>query len=192
MIVQNRQIWANVPFDEYLQMGGWSHSRINAEGKDVKIATPKMLLGTDVDNYLTSPEQYHHENIEIVKPLALALKRKIGDLWKSAFKQPVVRCQFVSGGLVLEYLGRCDMLIPDILEIDFKVSSVPLAVSIPRFGYDNQQNGYIAGFGVKAGMIMRIDPKLKRGQTEHEIEIYTVPINTTWWDYQIARFGKPV
>lgn len=193
MIVRNHQILFNVPFDEYLKLPGVSHSDIKNEGKSFSAATAHMQLGTHVHNYLLEPEKYNHDNISIVRPAAIAVKNKLGVLWQYLQPEVTVLSDFIHNGFVMRQRSRIDLGIPDRLVVDIKVSKVPLGVSIPRFGYDHQLNGYRCSFGAKIALLLRIDPDTcGRPGIEPLIEIYNVPPSTQWWDWQIVQRGKPL
>lgn len=145
-----------------------------------------MMLGTNVHQYLLEPHLYNHENINIVKPAAMKIKETVGVLWQYLKPELTVTCLMVHNGFGMMYKGRMDLGIVGRVCIDIKVSKVPLAVSIPRFGYDDQQNGYRIGFDTKIALIIRINPDTL------EIETYNVPISNAWWEYQIVQRGKPL
>lgn len=192
MIVQNRTILRTCPFDDYLKLPGRSHSDIRSEGQPFT-ATPKMLLGTDVHNYLLEPEKYNHENRDIVRPLALELLKALGTdkFFKMFEAELAVIANFIHEGFDMLYKGRGDLVIVKKIVIDFKVSDVPLKVSVPRFGYDNSLSGYALGFDCPIAIIVRVSPKsIAKGKPE--TESYNVPIRHEWWNYQIIQKGKPM
>lgn len=188
MIVQNRQILHDVPFEQYLLLPGWSHSKIKSDGRTWAPPTDKMLLGTAVHQYLLEPEKYNHTNIVIVKPAAIALKNVVGVLWEYAETELVVTADFIHNGFLLNYVGRVDLGVKKKLLIDFKVSEVPLAVSIKRFGYDDQLNGYGEAYDVPHRFIIRINPK----RPSDKPEIHKVPLDLKFWEYHIASKGVPL
>lgn len=183
--VQNRRLFENLPFEEYLQLPGTSHSDIKSNGTKITV-TKKMLLGTRVHNYLLTPDAYDYDDIGIVRPVAMKLKEKLGPLLQYAKPEVSGNAYFVYGQWRLLVRFRCDLLITPQLQVDIKVSDVPLAVSIPKFGYDDQQNGYQIGFGVKRSLIVRISPKTK------DIETYMVPFSEQFWKMSIMEKGEPI
>lgn len=191
MKVLNSKLQANVPFEKYLSLPGWSHSLIKSDGKEWKAPTQKMLLGTSVHEYLLEPDKYNRDNIDIVRPIAIAIKNKLGMvLLKHLQPEIMVTADFIHNGFGMAYKGRLDLCIPGRLVIDIKVSDVPLKIGIARFGYDDQQNGYIASVGAKIGLILRIAPSSCGPGKTPVIEIYNVPINTQWWEWQIVHRGR--
>lgn len=187
MIVLNRQKLYNVPFEQYLLLPGWSHSKIKNNGKTWTASTNKMILGTKVHNYLLEPGKYDHSDIDIVKPCAIALKSVIGPLWEYAETELIVTADFTLEGFCLEYVGRVDFGVPTILIVDFKISEVPLPVSIKRFGYYDQLNGYGEGYGVENRYLIRVNPK----RPTDKPEIRKVPLNLEFWEYNIIQKGRP-
>lgn len=186
--VLNKKILKDIPFDEYLKLPGYSFSSIKGFSGP---PTAKMQLGTDVHNYLLTPEQYDHRNRELVLPIATALRKQLGVLVDKMLPESIVTADFVCNGFKLPYKGRLDLHIPGRLIIDIKVSDVPLSVSCPRFGYDDQQSGYAIGGECKIALLVRISPvsvKKKRPI----VEIKNVPITTLWWENQIVQKGEPI
>lgn len=179
-----------MPFEDYLNLPGYSHSDIRNKGNKV-FPTPKMKLGTLVHNYLLTPGQYSGEQSELVIPLARKLKQEIEPLL--GFLRPEISgtANFVLQGWSMPARGRADLGIIGRFGVDIKVSEMPLFIkggkgSVEYFGYNNQQNGYAAIFGFKAVVIISISPKTKA------ISWYNVPINTEWWEQQIPIYGRPL
>jgi hypothetical protein len=192
MEVISRRLFQNVPFDEYQTMPGLSHSDIKNNGVPKTFPTPKMQLGTAVHNYLLEPEKYNHENIHIVKPAAIALKKQIGEMWRHMIPETVVLCTLVHNGMALQVRYRVDLGILNRIVIDIKVSPVPLSVSIKRYGYDDQLNGYRIGFNGQLAILIRVDPTTcgKPG-IEPTTETYLVPPSNQFWEYTTVKYGKP-
>jgi hypothetical protein len=166
---------------------GVSNSDIKNAGKPFSNPTPKMLLGTAVHNYLLEPEKYNHENIEIVKPVAVAIKKKLGNLWQYLEPEVCITCLMVANGMALQYRMRADLHIMNQIVIDIKISKVPLSVSVKRFGYDDQLTGYCLGTGAKVGMIVRGNPD----KPQDEPEVYIVKQNPAFWENEILKRGTP-
>jgi hypothetical protein len=164
-------------------MKGYSYSGITKGAGFTPSA--KMRLGTAVHEYLLEPENYNHDNREIVIPLANAVREEIGVLLPYLDTEVSVSADFEYGGLIMPYKGRVDMLRAGKIVFDLKVSEVPLRNSIPYFGYDRQVNGYMAATMCELGMIIRIDPKSAR------VEKKMIPKDHSWWEDQISRFGVP-
>lgn len=186
MQIQNRKILKSIPFDEYLKMPGTSYSDIKNAGKEFSNPTGKMQLGTDVHTYLLTPEEYTHENVRIVKPIAIALKNKLGDLLPYLWPEMVVTCNFIYDGFCMPYRGRIDLGIPGRLVIDIKVTEMPIRKGIEYFGYDKQQSGYALGIDAKIALIVAIHP------VKLTIEIAIIEIQKQWWQDQVIQKGEPM
>lgn len=184
---QNLKILKNIPFEEYLTLPGFSHSTLRNHGKPPIVTTAKMMLGKDVDNYLTDPTQYNHSNANVVRPIAVMIKKKIGVLYRHLEPQLAFTCEFVFGGFVMLYKGRADLAIRERLVIDTKISKMPLMKGVDFFGYDNQLSGYALALRARAAIIISQHPE-KMDQTS----FYNVPLKTDWWEQMIIRFGEPI
>lgn len=184
--VRNLKIYRNLQFEEYLKLPGESFSGIRSDGKDFKNETKKMRLGTLVHRYLLTPEEYDGEQIEIVRPLAIAVKQKISILIDFCEPEISFTCDFVFNGMSMPYRGRADLGIMERLILDLKVSEMPLKKAVDYFRYDYQQSGYAIAFGASLAIIISIHPKLKH------ISTYNVPISHLWWEHQILQRGNPL
>ena len=182
MQVSNIQYYRN-NFEAYNTMKGYSYSGITKGAGFTPSA--KMRLGTAVHEYLLEPENYNHENRDIVVPLANAVKAELGALLPFLDTELSVYAEFEYSGLIMPYKGRVDMVRTGKIVLDLKVSEIPLRNSIPYFGYDRQVNGYMAATMSNLGMIIRIDPKNAR------VEKKMIPKDHSWWEDQILRFGVP-
>jgi hypothetical protein len=192
MEVKNVQLHRNIPFDQYLVMPGLSFSTIKMDGKDWKPPSPKMQLGTFVHAYINEPDKYNYDNIDVVRPAAIALKKELGALINYMEPEIVVTADFLHQGFILKYKGRIDNGIFKRIVVDFKVSSMPLQKSVPYFDYENQLSGYALGFLAKVAVIIRVDPESCKGNRTPITQIYNVPIKDDWWNYQILQKGVPL
>lgn len=147
--------------------------------------TAKMLLGTAVHNYLLSPAEYKHDNASVVRPLAAALKRTLGNLLPLSKPELAITATFESEGFVLDYKGRIDLLVPKILVIDLKVTDGDIEKTIGFFGYENQLSGYAIAADVPRAAILAINTRTKQ-TTFREITV-----RDKWWAYQTKCFGRP-
>lgn len=191
--IKNQNLIPNVPFDDYIALPYWSHSKIKSLGKEIKAPTRRMNLGTYVHQYLLEPSMYDHSNIQLVRPLAVAIKNRLGALMKYTKPEITVTCEFHCNGFMLQYQGRIDLLVIKRLVLDIKVSDMPLAKSIPYFDYDNAMSGYALATGAEAAIIIRISPKsIEKSPDNPIIEIANVPIKSDWWEYQIVQKGVPL
>jgi hypothetical protein len=186
--VKNRKM-ITCPFEDYLQIPAWSYSGIKLNGVDKFEPTEKMKLGTKVHNYLLTPDEYKYDNIETVKPVAIALRKKIPErLWPYLEKEQAVTADFEHEGFCLKYKGRLDLSIQKILVIDIKITSMPIEKVIAYFRYDIQQTGYALGIEAKTALIVSVHP------TKLTTQIFNIPIEPciAWWEKQVKQKGEPI
>ncbi len=185
MLVQNSQMMT-CPFDEYLALPGWSHSGIKHEGTEFSEPTEKMQLGTHVHNYLLSPEEYRHNDINIIRPLAVKLKETLGPLFQFLKPEIAMTADFIHNDFLMKYKGRVDLGIPGKIVIDIKVSDLDPVKSMQYFRYDRPITGYCAALGTEVALLLTINPKNKN------VSLKKVPMEYEWWEYQILRKGDPI
>lgn len=183
--VKNRKIIENLSFEEYLSLGGYSYSGLKNEGKEF-VTTEKMKLGTQIHNFLLEPQKYQaSSNHNIVRAAGSTILSTFGALWYAMKFEVSVTADFVySGELSLPYRGRIDILVPNAMIIDLKVSEVELSKSIPLFGYDNQLSGYGIATNIKDLFIVRINPKTLK------TELKRIEIKTEFWENTIVMNGS--
>lgn len=185
MLVQNCQMMI-CPFEEYLELPGWSHSSLKHEGKEWSAPTEKMQLGTHVHNYLLTPEEYRHNDIEVVRPLAVELKRVLGPLLPFLIPEIAITADFIHEGFCMKYKGRVDLGIPGKIVIDLKVSDLDPLKSMQYFRYDRPITGYCAALGTETALLLTINPKKKT------TSLKKVPLEYIWWEEQILKKGDPI
>ena len=185
LTITTRAYHANMPFDEYLAMPGYSYSTLKDMASPVQYApTAKMRLGTDVHNYLLESGKYNHENRDIVVPIARELKAIIGDLLPFLKSELAVTCDMHCDGFTMPYKGRMDLCRTGKIVVDLKISKMPLERSIPFFGYDRQLSGYALANDCSLALILRACPETKK--TENRL----IRISSEWWERQVVRYGK--
>lgn len=178
--VSNIKLHESLAFEDYLKMPGKSFSGIKNEGIQFNAPTKKMQLGTNVHNYILTPAEYKHENIEIVKPLALKVKEVLGPLLKYLKPELAVTAEFEHEGFVLPYKGRLDLCLPGRIVIDLKITE---NLNLSYFGYGDQLSGYSLATYARQSIIIAINPKTKATR------VVNVPISDLWWKEQIKRLG---
>lgn len=183
ILVKNIQYHESVPFEEYLKMPGYSFSGIKNHGKVWTEPTEKMKLGSSVDDYLNDPSRFNGD-LSIVKPLALKLKERVGNLYPKFKKQLSITADFYYEGMMMKYKGRTDWAIPNFLVVDIKVSE-SIKYAIDFFDYPNQISGYCIPMKSNYGILLSINPKTK------EVNSINIPLSDLWWKKQILKFGKP-
>lgn len=187
MQVQNLKLLKTYPFEDYLKLPGYSYSGLRNEGKSFGPPTAKMQLGTHVHNYLMTPREYEFDDLHIVKPLAAALKAKLGPLLKYMEPELAVTADFVHEGFSMPYKGRIDLPIVNRIVVDVKVSEMPIQKGIEFFGYDFQLTGYAVAIGAPVALILSVHPA-----KPNDVKVTNIPIRKEWWQYQIKRYGTPI
>lgn len=173
----------HISFDKYLKLPGYSYSGIRNQGSIIT-PTRKMIIGTKVHEYLLTPQKYtHDEDIDIIRPLAIELKKTLGSSIKLCQREISVTSRFSHEGFTMLYKGRIDLCIPRHLIIDIKISEMNIAKSIDYFGYNNQVSGYALSTNIKNGIIISINPKTKISKTT------VIPIEQIWWQNQVKIYG---
>lgn len=186
MTITNRRVYEGLTAEEYFALPGFSFSGLKSGGQPFPEPTEKMKLGTDVHNYLLTPEVYHHKNIEIVRPIALALKNAIGDFLIQKLKpELVVTADFHHEGFTLPYKGRVDLSIYGRIIIDLKIGDSDVYKTMDYFRYPDQLSGYAFGLESRASLILHCNPKKK-----HHVTVVNSPIKKDWWELQILTYGK--
>lgn len=187
MTVSNVRVYNDLPFEDYLNFYGYSFSGIKNAGR-VFEPTAKMQLGTDVHNYLLTPDVYNHKNRELVRPIVVALKEKLpATLLKVLKPELAVTATFSHENFHMPYKGRIDLCKPGNIIIDLKVSEVEATPQwLDFFGYGWQLSGYALAMDCKLAFIVKINPKTKK------VTIINIPIRTEWWEDQIKRKGIAV
>jgi len=149
MQVTNIQMYKNIPFDSYQVKEGHSYSSIKNSDTEPFKQTYKMQLGTEVHNYLLEPATYKHERRELIEPIARVAYDVIGSVLPFFDTELSVTADFEHGGFTMGYRGRVDMVRSGKVVVDLKISEMPLAKSIPYFGYDKQLTGLLTVFGLR-------------------------------------------
>lgn len=174
--VTNKKIWA--PGTGFKDAPGKSFSRLkNPDGIPV---TPGVTLGSLVHKYVLEPQKYNGEQINVVKPAAMAIQKVLGNLKFNA--EVKVTADFEHEGLTMPYKGIID--IDAGIIIDIKVSGADLVKSIQRFRYDWQMTGYCLSMGYDTALILGVNPY------NFKTQLLKIPLVTDWWEYQIKQHGN--
>lgn len=185
--------YEDVPFGEYLNLPGYSHSFLKREVNGVSEhieTTENMRLGSMVDAILTEPSKVNmtSDMYRAGRDIAARIKAEFGRLIARFKKQ-------VSYAGVLEYesfempvKGRLDFLLPGHAVIDLKVTkSKDINSLIKIFGYENQIWNYAKLAGVDKAYLMIYSLPLKQTQV-HYFDC-SQNINE-FWANKILKFGK--
>ena len=183
MQVTNTVFYNDQDFEDYLKMPGVSFSST----KDTIIVPSEgMKLGTRVHNFILEPDKYDWKQVEIVKPMAAAIRTHIGAALKFLSKEIAFTADFHHNGMRLPYKGRVDLLYNKRIVIDLKILAGGLDASIARFGYDRQVSGYCLGTGCPLGLIIAYNKSKKVIETKRIIP------NADFWEYTTAQRGEPI
>lgn len=182
MTIANIKYYRDLPFEDYLAMPGTSFSSLKGEIP----ASEGMKLGTRVHNYLNEPASYDWQQVEIVKPIAAALRSYLGDAFKFLEKEVAFTCDMIHNGMLLKYKGRADGLKIGRIVIDFKVLAGSLEAACNQFDYPHQLSGYGLGTGSPLGLIIAFNKSAKKVETK------TIRTVAAFWEYQTVRLGKPL
>jgi hypothetical protein len=185
MQVKNIQLHKGIDFDSYQAKEGHSYSSIKNSDAEPFKQTYKMQLGTEVHNYLLDPAFYHHEQRGIIVPIAKAAYDIIGNPLPFLDTELSVTADFEHEGFTMPYRGRVDMVRCGKVVVDLKISEMPLAKSIPYFGYDKQITGYCLATQCNVGIIIRVNPKTR--QTERVV----IKQDVSWWEQKVLELGIP-
>lgn len=171
-------VFHDCTFQQYLEMPGYSFSGLSH--RRAPKPTPKMALGTRVHNYLLDAADFDFEDLKIIKPLAIQVKKVLGDAYKHLIPEKAVTADFCHEGFTMKYKGRIDLHYPGVIVIDLKISENK---DLEWFGYVDQVSGYT--FPVKSphGIVIKVHPKTM------ETNIIKVPITHRWWNEQIKIKG---
>lgn len=186
MEVLNTFTYKNLPFEEYIKLGGLSFSTLKHGEREIE-PTYKMRLGSQVDCFCFEPHRYKPSDEfpeKLIRSLAIAIKMKLGSLWNSCIFQMSIQSEFYHNGFMMRYRGRPDIIIKDKLVIDLKVSE---KVNTSFFGYEDQLSGYALPLKIKKAIILSVNPKTFEAKWEPPIQI-----KTDWWDTQVLKYGEPV
>jgi len=184
----NRKRYDNIPFNDYLKVGGYSYSflkRENAGSVAPFMSTKKVELGKLVDAILTQPD-----DIDIYSP-QLKTAEKIATVLTNNFpikhfeSQVSLTCDMEYNGLKMPFRGRLDWGLKDIAVIDLKVTAENNFRSvINHMGYDNQLFGYCGAYGARLGYI------LIYSSSTDKYDLIQMPLNgEQFWKEKIMKFG---
>lgn len=168
-------------FAQYLKIPGTSFSSLKAFKGG---ATLGMQLGTRVHNYLNEPEQYDWIDSDVVLPIAGKIKEKLGAAYNHLQKELGVTCDLLHDGMMLNYKGRIDMVIPGRIVVDLKVLAGKLQDAVKYFKYDRQISGYCLASGCSIGLIVAYNKK------EKKVETMLIKPCSIFWEQTIGERGE--
>jgi hypothetical protein len=196
MKIFNTQYYSDLDFEEYKQMPGISYSSLREDAPTTP--TPAMSLGTKVHQFLLEPHLYKYDDITIVRPIAIEIRRYLGDAFDAFQKELSFTAMFTHNGMAMPYKGRADLIKVGKLIVDIKISNMYLHRGVSHFGYEKQLAGYCLATGTVGTMpnglaaIIVSYNKVTRHIEKHLIKRQTIADHVGFWEYQVARNGKPI
>ena len=181
----------SIPFDQYLQVEGYSHSFLKHQKYGVSETmevTANMRTGSLVDGILTEPEKVNMADTlyRPAKEIAMHLKKTYGSMIDVFKKQVSYTATFEYNGFFMKTKGRLDFELPGKSVIDLKVTwSKDVRALIAYMGYDNQLYSYCKMAGVNKAYIMIYSVPLKK------ISIIEIDVtgSNLFWENAILDFG---
>ncbi len=203
MTYTNIHKYPNLTFPQYLaikevhfnQTGNVLHSHSSLKNmrdgvaQPYRTATPKMQIGTLVDEILTGSADFNHPDYKTAKDIALALRSRFGFAFDRMEKQVSYTATIEHDGLKLDVMGRPDYVLVKNAIIDLKISQVRTRQEASNiadhFGYDNalwhygQMSGaskyYLLVYCAKSGNIEVIERECKGAEG--------------WWMDKVLLYG---
>lgn len=178
------QFLENMPPEEYFRIPAISHSFIRHGGHSIK-PTAKMRFGTLVDTFVFEPQKYDGSEYKLVKPVAAAVIKQLGNLIYTGKRQLAVVCRMVYNGMYIIFKGRVDLFAGNIV-IDLKVSDLDINKAIDFFRYDLQLSGYMIALQCRTALLVSVHPK------KYTISSKAMTITPGYWENVIMKYGAPV
>jgi len=192
----NTKRYENLPFEQYLKLGGYSHSFLKSQKNGITPyfkVTDKVRLGSLVDALLTQDDRFDFSD-----PLAqdaIKIARNIKDMFGGMIQLFKPQISYTSTlelmGLSLNVTGRLDWELPKHAVIDLKVtgakSDKEFASYIEHMGYKNQLWNYAKMAGLKKAYIIPYSVPNKKC-----LNIVTIPLNerNEFWENAVFNFGS--
>jgi hypothetical protein len=197
IIHSNIQRFEGMPFVEYQQLNGFSHSFLKYQKAGITELinpTDKMKLGSLVDALLTDGE-FNFLDPQATKALAIAshIKEKFGDLIKHFKCQVSYTGDMTYNGFKMRTTGRPDWELLNEASIDLKVTAAKSAKEflalINHMGYNNQVWNYSKLGGFKKGYIIPYS-----ASRNCCLGVFQIPIIETnsFWERAIVEFGEAI
>lgn len=186
----------NIPFEQYLKLGGYSHSFLKSQKNGISPyfkVTDKVRLGSLVDALLTQDDRFDHS--DTLAPHAINIARQIKDTFGGMIELFKPQISYMSElqyqGFSMNVTGRLDWELPKHAVIDLKVtgakSDKEFKTYIEHMGYKNQIWNYAKMGGFKKGYILAYSVPAKKC-----LSIVSVPIGdrNEFWESKIMEFGS--
>lgn len=192
----NIQRHENLPFQQYLELGGYSHSFLKGQKNGISPyfkVTDKVRLGSLVDALLTQEDRFDFKDPLVEKAMKIA--RTIKDSLGAAYTQLKPQISYTAtanyGDFNMKVTGRLDWEIPKHAVVDLKVtgakSDKEFAAYIEHMGYKNQLWNYAKMAGLKRAYILAFSVPSNKCLSLVPIEL---PDYNEFWAKSILDFGK--
>lgn len=186
----------NIPFEQYLKLGGFSHSFLKGQKNGISPffkVTDKVRLGSLVDALLTQDDRFDFSD-----PLAqhaIKIARNVKDTFGgmiSLFKPQIsYTSEMQLDAFKMKVTGRLDWELPKQAVIDLKVtgakSDKEFAAYIEHMGYKNQLWHYAKMANVPKAYIIAYSVTSRKC-----LNVVSVPIGdrNEFWENAVMEFGS--
>lgn len=181
----------NVPFEEYLQVKGYSHSFLKREQNGVAPyfqMTGKVELGNLVDAILTQPDKVdiYSPQLKRAEIIADTIKYYFGSCIEQFEAQVSIAADLEYLGLTMPFKVRLDWGLKGIAVIDLKVTAESnFKAIIEHMAYDNQLFGQAGAYEVPSAYLLMYSTKTNK------CDLIQRPLNTgEFWKEKILKFGS--
>jgi len=200
----NIQRYDNVPFEEYLQRPGYSHSFLKSEVMGITpmfIGSEKVMIGKLVDGILMDPASVDMTDplYPVSKVIAVSIRAKFGSMIERFESQLSYTADLEHEGFIMPAKFRLDWLLRGFGVIDLKVTQEKdIHALIRHMGYDNQLWGYARVAEVQKKYILaQRCKKLADGRViplgeAQLIKLPDVTPSNPFWADKILKFGRVV
>ena len=186
----------NIPFEQYLKLGGYSHSFLKSQKNGITPyfkMTDKIRLGSLVDALLTQDDRFDFSDPQArgAMKIAAQIKDTFGGMIELFKPQISYTSELEYCGLTLRTTGRLDWELPKHAVIDLKVtgakSDKEFAAYIDHMGYKNQLWNYAKMGGFKKAYIVAYSAVAKKC-----LNVVSVPIvdRNEFWENSVLQFGS--
>ena len=186
----------NIPFEQYLKLGGYSHSFLKGQKNGISPyfnVTDKVRLGSLVDALLTQDDRFDFSDKQAND--AMKISRQIKDTFGgmiALFKPQISYTSTITDGTFsLPVTGRLDWELPKQCVIDLKVtgakSDKEFAAYIEHMGYKNQLWHYAKMAGLKRAYILPYSSVARKCLSIVNVEVGD---RNEFWESKLREFGS--
>lgn len=192
----NTQRLENIPFEQYLKLGGYSHSFLKSQKNGISEyfnVTDKVRLGSLVDALLTQDDRFDFSDplAQQAIKIARSIKDQFGGMISLFKTQISYTSQLSLGAFSLNVTGRLDWELPKQAVIDLKVtgakSDKEFKAYIDHMGYKNQLWNYAKMANVQRAYILAFSVPANKC-----LSIVSCPVGdrNEFWESKIMEFGS--